>query len=122
VRDARNKDVVNGYARQIVPWDIGFLLFLGGFLAMGSASLASNVVLTSQLPFWLYLIIPGTYVCADIIEDMMIVFLLTSPQSIGRWTFLFYRFAMRVKTVTVVFAFGQLLLISALAIVQLTFA
>jgi hypothetical protein len=77
------------YAWRVMPLDLLYLAVLGGFLALGASTLASTISwppALARLPVWTWLILPATYVLADIIEDCLIVLLMTLPASINNFT------------------------------------
>jgi hypothetical protein len=116
VVDSRNTAAVHGYVYKIIPWDVAFLLCLGCFLALGSASLAPYAVWPKwvlQLPSWSFWVLPSLYMLADLAEDVTIVRLLTSPRAIEQ-SFDFLRLATQIKKAMAEISFGQLLLVFAI--------
>lgn len=74
------------YAWRVMPLDLLYLAVLGGFLALSASTLASTMGWASALPAWIWLTLPAAYVLADIIEDCLIVLLMTRPGSINAFT------------------------------------
>ncbi len=74
------------YARRVMPMDMLYLLALGSFLGLASNWLASDVQWPASfagVPIWIWLwLLPALYVVADIVEDLMIATLMTSPRLI----------------------------------------
>lgn len=82
-------DHARAYAWRVMPLDFIYLAALGTFLALAATTLASSVVwppAVAKLPVWVWLIFPVAYMVADIIEDCLIIILMTQPASINRLT------------------------------------
>ena len=74
------------YARRVMPMDILYLLALGSFLGLASNWLAADMQWPASfagvpIRIWLWLL-PALYIAADIVEDLMIATLMTSPRLI----------------------------------------
>ncbi len=72
------------YARRVMPMDILYLVALGSFLGLASNWLASDMqwpAAFAGLPIWLWLL-PALYIVSDVVEDLMIAMLMTSPRLI----------------------------------------
>jgi hypothetical protein len=77
------------YAWRVMPLDFIYLAVLGTFLALAATTLASSIAwppLLAKLPWWTWLVFPLAYVVADILEDCLIITLMTRPTSISRFT------------------------------------
>lgn len=117
--DPANARAVRGYATRIMPWDILFLVCLGGFLGQGSASLAATIAWPGAIhcPPWLFWIFPTVYMLADLGEDLQIRRLLLNPAAIDQSSFDLTRLATRIKMWTAGISFLQLLLVLAIGVV-----
>ena len=71
------------FASRVMPLDILYLLALGGFLALGAHTLASQ---TSWATPRLWAIPAIVYLVADATEDALIILFMTVPDSIGEHT------------------------------------
>jgi hypothetical protein len=111
-----NGAAVRGYIYNVLPWDIVFLACLGCFLALGSAALAPSARWASNLPSYIFWVVPGLYMLADLAEDIMIAWLLSAPGAIGPPGFGLMRSATQLKTLAAGVSFGQLLLVCVLGL------
>lgn len=76
------------YAWQVMPLDLIFLAVFGGFLVVGATTLVA-LGLPAPLSKWpssLWLICPLAYVVSDLLEDILIVVLMTIPAAISDTT------------------------------------
>jgi hypothetical protein len=86
--DPVNHVSAQGYASQIIPLDILFLLSLGFFFGLASMALANHIGLSS-FQRSLLLIFPLLYTASDFIEDLLIRNMLVSPSlSAGNFNFM----------------------------------
>jgi hypothetical protein len=68
-----------GYATRLILLDIFYLFFLGGFLAFASTTLTVMVrwpMALSNIPVWIWFLLPVVYIFADFAEDSLIFILL----------------------------------------------
>src|SRR5258708_6833205 len=65
----------------LFPLDLLFIIFLGGFLGLGSVLTADTIDWLKRFA-WLFAIIPAVYVLADLIEDTLLARLLLDAQAI----------------------------------------
>jgi hypothetical protein len=111
-----NAAAIRGYIYRILPWDVAFLVCLGCFLGLGSASLAPYAnwpKWLSQSPAWCFWVIPCLYMLADLTEDATIARMLSSPSAIEQPSFDFMRLVTQLKKATAGISLGQLLLVFA---------
>ena len=83
VRD--NGDFAKGYATRVIPLDILYLFFLGGFLAIASTTVVAAVrwpIALSGFPLWIWWLFPTVYVVCDFMEDGLIFAMLHWPSII----------------------------------------
>jgi hypothetical protein len=93
-----NRASARGYASQIIPLDILFLLSLGFFSGLASMALANHIGLSS-LQRSLLLIFPVLYTASDFIEDLLIRNILVSPSSsAGNFNFMRWMTSAKMKT------------------------
>jgi hypothetical protein len=78
--DPVNRASAQGYATQIIPLDILFLLSLGCFFGLASMALADHIGM-SNFQRLLLLIFPVLYAASDFIEDLLIRNMLVSSSS-----------------------------------------
>lgn len=79
----------SAYAWRVMPLDFFYLVVLGGFLALGAYTLAATIAWPPALagwPLWVWLIFPAVYFFTDLVEDSLIIVLMTWPSSISDFT------------------------------------
>jgi hypothetical protein len=109
-----NSDFANGYAKSVIPIDMLYLLFLGGFLAFASTTLVAFVrwpITLSAVPIWIWLLLPVFYIVSDFVEDGLIFIMLRWPSTIDGTTVNVLAFVRQTKIVTVTLSIVQVLLI-----------
>ena len=83
-------DYARAYAWRVMPLDFIYLVALGTFLALAATTLASGIAwpptMAKLLPGWVWLIFPLAYMIADVLEDFLIIILMTRPASISPFT------------------------------------
>uniref|UniRef100_Q07H08 Uncharacterized protein n=1 Tax=Rhodopseudomonas palustris (strain BisA53) TaxID=316055 RepID=Q07H08_RHOP5 len=101
------------YAWRMIPLDLIFLAALGSFLAIGAYTLASLGLPAplSRLPLWAWLILPLTYVVVDLLEDILIIVLMTTPDVITGATVTTLTVLRTIKIWSVGLAMAQLILL-----------
>jgi hypothetical protein len=83
LQDWGNSDAnARHYAMPVLfPLDLMFMFALGAFLACGSITCAQSITLVRNVA-WLFAILPGLYVAADLLEDCLLARLLLAPANI----------------------------------------
>ena len=77
-----------GYAFPVLlPFDILFLFALGSLLGMVSLLLAGQVGVFSGWPVWVWWLFPIAYMVFDLLEDTLLIALLTVPSLLNGGTF-----------------------------------
>ena len=76
--DPDTRAFAQGYASQIMPLDIAFLLSLGCFFGFGSAVMAGQIGMSKYCGLLLWAL-PALYVVSDLVEDILIRNVLLSP-------------------------------------------
>ena len=79
--------LAHGYATRVIPLDLLYLLLLGGFLGVASATLAGMIqwpANLSRLPISAFWLLPALYIFFDFAEDISILVLLNWPPTIER--------------------------------------
>jgi hypothetical protein len=102
--DPQNAVAIEGYVRVVLPMDVIFLVSFGAFLASGATALASGLM----LPWWVYWIVPGLYMAADLAEDALIAKTILARD--GHSTFRVIRRATRLKMLFALLSLLQLAL------------
>jgi hypothetical protein len=111
-----NRASAQGYASQIMSWDIAFLLSFGCFFGFGSMALASQIPMLSpyRCLFWIF---PALYIASDFIEDLLIRHVLLSP-SLQEGHFVFMRRMTWVKMRSSLVCFGLIIVLSVWAMLH----
>lgn len=82
----KTKGYAHVYAWRVIPIDLVYLFAFGGFLAFAAYTLASTEIapgsVLSNVPVMLWLVFPALYVIADLLEDILIMRLLSNPETI----------------------------------------
>jgi hypothetical protein len=82
VTSAEDASNARHYAIPVLfPLDLMFMFALGGFLACGSVACAQSIALLRNVA-WLFAILPGLYVAADLLEDSLLARLLLNADNI----------------------------------------
>jgi hypothetical protein len=82
---SENSNSATGYATRVIPLDILYLFFLGGFLAIASTTLVGLIrwpIALSTFPVWIWWLLPIVYVISDFMEDAIIFTMLRWPSRI----------------------------------------
>lgn len=114
-----SNDPANLVARQgyvapvILPLDLLFLIAVGGLLGFSSQSLAGKIGLLSPVPSIAWWVLPVIYMLADLVEDSMIVVLLTWPGTINDTSFQVLRFFTTLKLYAIGAAIAEVGLVIA---------
>lgn len=97
-----------GYAFPVLfPFDILFLLALGSLLGMVSDMLAGQIGAISGWPVWIWWLFPAAYMAFDLLEDVLLIALLTAPSLLKDGTFAALSAFTSGKIATVKVAIGQ---------------
>ena len=109
----------NGYAMRVIPLDVLYLLALASFLGLASAHLASMLhwsATVSIAPTWLWWVFPALYAVSDLIEDVLILAMLSWPSTIDATFGWLSRFR-SAKMWTVSVSFIQILFLGILSFI-----
>jgi hypothetical protein len=115
-----HRHFASGYAWRVIPLDIAYLLALGLFLGLASATLAGMIAWPSmfpRLPTWLWWTLPTIYIICDLAEDILITSLLSWPSGINSLSLAVLAAFRTIKIDSVAFAIVQVLLLDGLAYV-----
>jgi len=82
----KTKGYAHIYAWRVIPLDLVYLIVFGGFLAFAAYTLASSEIapgnVLGKIPLMLWLVFPALYVVTDLLEDILIMTLLSKPETI----------------------------------------
>jgi hypothetical protein len=120
---AERRESANGYAMRVIPLDMFYLLFLGGFLAMASAALAGSVILpraVAGMSVWVWWALPIVYMLSDFSEDTLIFMTLTWPSTISSPVLAFLAVSRSVKIGSISLAIIQVVLLGLLSYVRMS--
>jgi len=82
----KTKGYAHIYAWRVIPIDLVYLFAFGGFLAFAAYALASSEIapgnVLGKVPVMLWLAFPALYVVTDLLEDILIMRLLSNPETI----------------------------------------
>ena len=115
LRDWSEKNSSNArhYVMPVLfPLDLMFMFALGAFLACGSITCAQSITLLRNWA-WLFAILPGLYVAADLLEDCLLARLLLAPANITDGAVAFAKTVTAVKIKTAGIAITQTVLVAA---------
>ena len=113
-----HRDAARGYAFPVLfPLDLLFMIFLGGFLCVGSMASADQVEWLKRFT-WGFALLPALYVGVDLIEDTLLTRLLLNKQLITDDALRFVRSVTNVKFLASGAAIVQTICLSAIAIVS----
>ena len=111
--DPVNHASAQGYASQIIPLDILFLLSLGCFFGLASMALADHIGMSSFQRL-LLLVFPVLYTASDLVEDLLIRnMLVSSSSSAGNFNFMRWMTSAKMKTASL--SFLQVFVLGVLA-------
>ncbi|MHC2313085.1 hypothetical protein ACVIHC_000131 [Bradyrhizobium diazoefficiens] len=120
--DSTHARAISGYVFPVLfPLDILFLICLGLFLALASASLAERLGFLSAVPAWIWWIIPTSYMASDLTEDAGLVATLKSWIRLTPTSFRLLSILTTLKLATVTLAIGQFAFLGALNLLLLIF-
>ena len=78
-------ELAQGYASKVIPIDMVYLFFLGGYLGYASMMLAETIhcpTFLAKVAMWAVWCCPVAYIISDLAEDTLIAFLLGKPARI----------------------------------------
>jgi hypothetical protein len=120
--DPANKQAKAGYGFPVlIPCDIAFLLSLGLLLGVSSAALAGHLSFLSQIPRWIWWIIPTAYMIADLLEDGIIALHLRDAIQLTSGSFFLLSLFKSLKLATVSAAIGQVVFLGILTMLLQVF-
>ncbi len=103
-----NQSNRRGYAFPVLfPLDILFLVALASLLGMVSLLLAGQVGAVAGWPVWVWWLFPVSYMAFDLLEDVLLITLLTMPSLLNGGTFRALSAFTSAKIGTVIVAIGQ---------------
>jgi hypothetical protein len=111
---SKNGDFAKGYATRVIPLDVLYLLILGCFLAIASATMAPLVqwpISLSGFPIWIWWLLPVVYVACDFSEDALVFAMLRWPSTIQEGTMDALAILRATKIATVTLSMVQVLLL-----------
>jgi hypothetical protein len=120
VTDDKTAGFAKAYAWRVMPLDFVFLVVFGSFLAVGAHMLVSLGVPTplSRLPSWAWLILPLGYVVTDLLEDILIIVLMTAPAAINDATVTTLAALRNLKFVSSTLAIAQIFLLGIIGTIR----
>jgi hypothetical protein len=110
-----NTKAIAGYVFPVLfPFDILFLVSLGLLLGFGSIALVGRLDFLSNVPAWVWWILPLCYVVADTVEDTAIAAVFKSLVDLTDGWFGLLKTLTAIKLATVSLALGQVGFLGAL--------
>jgi len=120
--DRTHARAISGYVFPVLfPLDILFLICLGLFLGLASASLAERLGFLSTIPIWVWWILPASYMASDVAEDTGLAATLKSWIRLTPASFRVLCALTALKLATVTMAIGQFAFLGALNVLLLFF-
>jgi hypothetical protein len=120
--DRSNGDAIRGYVYPVLfPFDLVFLLSLGLLLGFASAALADRLVFLSNIPVWIWWVLPASYMVSDLIEDTVIAAIFKSRMALTEGSFRCLSALTAIKLATVTMAIFQVAFLGALYTLLLLF-
>jgi hypothetical protein len=108
-----------GYACPVLfPLEFIFMFALAGAATLGAVLVATHVSWVSRWPWWIWCIMPGIYLAADFVEDVMLVMFLRNPDSLSPSAFDALSWATSIKIGTAGLAIGIPVILGAVALVK----
>jgi hypothetical protein len=114
--------LAHGYATRVIPLDLFYLFLLGGFLGVASAALAGIIQWPagiSNIPIWVFWLLPTLYIFFDLAEDISILVLLNWPTTIEQMFGALTAFR-TAKLAAVFLAFTQVVVLCGLSFLRPT--
>jgi hypothetical protein len=106
--DRANDGAIRGYVYPVLfPLDLFFLLALGLLLGFASGALVGGLGFLSNIPGWIWWILPATYMASDLVEDTVIAAIFKSRIALTENSFRLLSGLTAIKLVTVTTAIAQ---------------
>jgi hypothetical protein len=113
--DKANDSAIRGYIYPVLfPIDILFLLALGLLLGFASAALAGGLGFLSNVPHWIWWVLPAAYMASDLVEDTIIAAIFKSRIALTENSFRLLSALTAIKLSTVTSAIAQVAFLGAL--------
>ena len=120
--DKANGPAIRGYVFPVLfPFDIVFLFCLGFMLGLASGVLADRLGFLSNVPVWVWWILPACYMAADLVEDSVIAAIFKSLITLTEGSFRLLSTLTAIKLATVTAAIAQVAFLGALYTLLLLF-
>jgi hypothetical protein len=120
--DKANGPAIRGYVFPVLfPFDIVFLFCLGLMLGLASGALADRLGFLSNVPVWVWWILPACYMAADLVEDSVIAAIFKSLITLTEGSFRLLSTLTAIKLATVTAAIAQVAFLGALYTLLLLF-
>jgi hypothetical protein len=113
--DKANDGAIRGYVYPVLfPLDLFFLLALGLLLGFASAALAGGIGFLSNIPHWIWWVLPAAYMASDLVEDTVIAAIFQSRIALTESSFSILSALTAIKLATVTTAIAQVAFLGAL--------
>ena len=113
--DKANGDAIRGYVYPVLfPLDLLFLFALGLLLGFASGALVDRIGFLSNVPVWIWWVLPTSYIASDLIEDTLIAAIFKSRIALTERSFRFLSVLTAIKLATVTTAIFQIFFLGAL--------
>lgn len=113
-----NPTKARGYIFPVLfPFDVMFLICLGGFLGLGSV-IAAHTLKWPPYADWLLVLAPMLFMACDFAEDVMLSRFLLSPPLVTKEAVAVAKAATNAKIVTCSIAIFQTMVVSALGLLS----
>jgi|GEM_PF-3441814 len=113
--DRANDGAIRGYVYPVLfPLDLFFLLALGLLLGFASGALVGGLGFLSNIPGWIWWILPAAYMASDLVEDTVIAAIFKSRIALTENAFRLLSGLTAIKLATVTTAIAQVAFLGAL--------
>lgn len=113
--DRANDGAIRGYVYPVLfPLDLFFLLALGLLLGFASGALVGGLGFLSNIPGWIWWILPAAYMASDLVEDTVIAAIFKSRIALTENSFRLLSGLTAIKLATVTTAIAQVAFLGAL--------
>jgi hypothetical protein len=113
--DKANDGAIRGYVYPVLfPLDLFFLLAFGLLLAFASGALVGGLGFLSNIPGWIWWILPAAYMASDLVEDTVIAAIFKSRIALTENSFRLLSGLTAIKLATVTTAIAQVAFLGAL--------
>jgi hypothetical protein len=120
--DPANALAIRGYVFPVLfPLDIVFLVCLGLTLGLASDTLANKLGFLSNVPIWVWWVLPACYMAADLFEDSVIAAIFKSLIALTQGSFRLLTTLTAIKLATAKAAIAQVAFLGALYALLLLF-